>query len=248
MQMANDPVEFRVFHVPSPQAPDAPTYLLLHGVGLSHRSFSRLAGWLVETGHVIALDLPGFGATRHPRHELAIEGYATGVSKLMDAEGLGPVVVVGHSMGAQVAAELAVQRPDLVEAIVVIGPVPDKPSRLQLGLRLVRNSALEPPLTSLMVIGEYLRCGIRWFVKEVDAMVGYELAPAVRAAKAPVLIIRGRDDPIAGPGWCGYLARVASVGTLVTIEDARHVVPHSQPEAVADAIADFALRIRIPRA
>ena len=72
-----------------------------------------------EGRRVVAIDLPGFGASDMPRDEISIEGYGRTVAALCDLLDLGQVVVVGHSMGGFVAAEVAIQYPERVERLVL---------------------------------------------------------------------------------------------------------------------------------
>src|ERR1700712_2046543 len=137
--------EYRVFRMPRRPGIHRLTFLLLHGIGLSHRSFTKAPAVLALHGDVIALDLPGFGGTRRPKRPLSVADYARGIAAVVDRLGIGPVIAVGHSMGMQFALELAVVRPDLVTGVVMIGPVVDLRYKTvcQQGLRLIRDASRE---------------------------------------------------------------------------------------------------------
>jgi len=220
----------------------SPTFLLLHGIGLSHRSLAGLAEHLSPAGRVISYDLPGFGSTPRPRHRLTVEDHAALILRELDERDAGPVVVVGHSMGAQFAIEVARQAPGAVTHVVLIGPVVDekRPTLTAQALALVRDSVAEPPATQLMVALDYLRCGPRWFFTEATAMRDYPTNRAITGIPHPVLVIRGENDPIADAAWCESLASRVSDGRLATIPGHRHNVPHSNPAATAEVIAAFA--------
>ena len=223
-----------------------PTYLLLHGIGLSHRAFIGLEAHLSHHGRVINFDLPGFGSTPRPSHRMSVEDYAATIRRELHDRDAGPVVVVGHSMGAQFAVELARQHPDAVTHVVLVGPVVDakKRSLVAQSLALLRDSALEPPRTQFMVITDYLRCGPRWFLREVRSMLEYPTHIAITDLTQPVLVLRGENDPIADASWCESLRGRAADGAVVTIADNRHNVVHSDPSASAAAIIEFAAVIR----
>ncbi len=145
----------RTFHVPSAQTRrDVPTFVLLHGIGLSHRFFTRLARILSRTGHVVSFDLPGFGPTPTPVQRLSVEDYATLIAQELTTRHHGPFVVVGHSMGAQFALELALQHPHLVSQVVLVGPVVDPARRTLTGqfIALARDAPLEPLHTQIAVL------------------------------------------------------------------------------------------------
>ncbi|WP_411698342.1 alpha/beta fold hydrolase [Conyzicola sp.] len=235
----------RAFSVPSSAGRPGPTFLLLHGIGLSHREFTGLARHLSRRGRVVSFDLPGFGelarARDRPRHRASVEQYAAIVRRALGRLDLGPVVVVGHSMGAQFAVELARQSPESVSHVVLVGPVVDshKPTLTAQSLVLLRDSLLEPPATQLMVAIDYVRCGIPWFLIEAVAMRDYATDRGITGVRHPVLIVRGGNDPIADARWCRELSLLAPDGRVATIPGHRHNVVHSNPAATAAAILAF---------
>ncbi|TCC08349.1 alpha/beta hydrolase [Kribbella soli] len=93
--------------------------LLVHGWGGDSRAWSGLR---FEGHRVITVDLRGHGRSPVLRHGYRPADYAADLAMLVDRMNLGPVVAVGHSMGGQIVAELALQRPDLVAAVVAIDP------------------------------------------------------------------------------------------------------------------------------
>ena len=102
-----------------------PVVVFLHGWGLGHHAYRRGLRRLAVAGfRVIAPALPGFGATP----DLAIggrtfAGYAAWVARFVESIDLGPFVVVGHSFGGGVAAQLCADRPDLVRGLVMMNAV-----------------------------------------------------------------------------------------------------------------------------
>ncbi|GAA1002217.1 alpha/beta fold hydrolase [Subtercola frigoramans] len=218
------------------------TFLLLHGIGLSHRAFTRAAKLLVEHGDVIAIDLPGFGGTPRPDRPLSVRDYAHGVAAVLDRTQMGPMIAVGHSMGAQFALELAITRPDLVSGVVMIGPVVDPRRRTlwQQGLRLLRDAALEPLSTNLMVLFDYARCGPVWFLAETRAMLAYPTHERIQRLTRPLLVLRGRNDPIADQHWATWLATQVSDGHTRRTSRYRHNVVHSSPTETVQPIVRFA--------
>jgi pimeloyl-ACP methyl ester carboxylesterase len=94
--------------------------VLVHGLGGCWQNWLEQMPRLAEEGRrVIALDLPGFGASEMPREDISIEGYGRVVESLCDTLDLGQVVVIGHSMGGFTAAEFAIQYPERVERLVL---------------------------------------------------------------------------------------------------------------------------------
>ncbi|MGH9303950.1 MAG: alpha/beta fold hydrolase [Acidimicrobiales bacterium] len=95
---------------------------MLHGQPGSGSDWARVAEELFMDHRVIAPDRPGWGG--HPRPATGIAENARGLDLLLDSCGASaPVTVVGHSLGGGVGLELALQRPELVGALVLVASV-----------------------------------------------------------------------------------------------------------------------------
>ncbi|MFE0337156.1 alpha/beta fold hydrolase [Streptomyces sp. NPDC058955] len=112
---------------PAPPEPAAPLaepsgapVLLLHGL-MGHAGHWAPAAGLLTGGHrTIALDQRGHGASeKPPGGPFTREAYVADAATVVERLGLGPVTLVGHSMGALTAWQLAAERPDLVRALVI---------------------------------------------------------------------------------------------------------------------------------
>lgn len=96
--------------------------VLLHGIGRSAQVWRYVVKYLQASGHrAIAFDLLGFGASpkpNWPRYNSDV--HAKAVIASIEALRLGqPVILVGHSLGALIAARVARLRPDLVRHLVL---------------------------------------------------------------------------------------------------------------------------------
>ena len=223
---------------------EAPTYLLVHGIGTSHRYYRRIQKRLARTGHTHSLDLPGFGGTRRPGRPLAVEKYGALLGRLLDRLEVPRAVLVGHSMGAQFVTELARQRPDVVSHVVLIGPVTDprRATAVQQAMGLTRDVVKEPLSGNLIVFRDYLECGPRWFSAELVPMLAYRTDLALREVRSPTLVIRGASDPVSGSAWCATLAAAAPDGRFLEVAGHRHLVHHSAAVQVAARIEEHARR------
>lgn len=111
---------------PEESGPQVPTVLAVHGVSASHRSFGLLAQELPGV-RVIAPDLRGRGRSNGLPGPYGMPVHADDLAAVLHELGAGPVVVVGHSMGAFVTLVLADRHPDLVaSAVLVDGGIPLK--------------------------------------------------------------------------------------------------------------------------
>ena len=105
-------------------ADDAPTVLALHGITASHRAFALL-GEIATDLRIIAPDLRGRGRSNSLPGPWGMPTHAHDAAAVLDAFGVGRCAVIGHSMGAFVAATLAMRHPSHVgELVLVDGGLP----------------------------------------------------------------------------------------------------------------------------
>lgn len=219
----------------------ATTFVLVHGIGMSHRYLERLHRALTAHGRVISVDLPGFGGLPKPGHDVDVGEMADALGTVLDEIATGPVVLVGQSMGTQWVVELAARRPDLALAVMLIGPVADERRRtvLQQAWLLALDTVREPPGANALVLGDYLRCGPFWYLTQLRHLLEYRIEDRIGQLTVPVLIMRGSRDPIASLSWCRHLRAAARTAELVEIPGRAHNAQHTAPGAVASAIEHF---------
>lgn len=109
----------------------APTILAIHGVTSSHLAWELLADELPDV-RIVAPDLRGRGRSNELVGSAGMARHADDLAAVSAALGLGPVVVVAHSMGAFVAMAFAARHPELVSRLVLVdGGLPlDAPAGL----------------------------------------------------------------------------------------------------------------------
>jgi pimeloyl-ACP methyl ester carboxylesterase len=99
--------------------------VLLHGVTDSWRSFEHLLPYFPSTIRAIAVTLRGHGDSSRPETGYRYAEMAADVRALLDTLGISAAVIVGHSMGASVAQQLAADHPTRVAGLVLIGSFSD---------------------------------------------------------------------------------------------------------------------------
>lgn len=194
--------------------------VLIHGVGMGRGIFANLVSHLGDAW-TIALDLPGYGDAPEPARVLTIERTADLVAAFLRDRGTGPAVLVGHSMGTQIAVEVAARHPELVARTVLIAPTinrRERSARMQL-LRLAQDLAVESPRVIVRGAQEYLRAGPHLRGK-LHAMFVHRPEDAYPRVGAPTLVLRGEKDYVCPRDWCGYVK--ASIPGAVSAEIAGH--------------------------
>jgi magnesium chelatase accessory protein len=98
-----------------------PVVLLVHGTGASTHSYAQLAQILAKAFTVVIPDLPGHGFTDLPPPErLSLPGMAEDLGQLLQAMDLRPALAVGHSAGAAILVQMALDghsKPDTLVSI-----------------------------------------------------------------------------------------------------------------------------------
>jgi pimeloyl-ACP methyl ester carboxylesterase len=98
--------------------------LLLHGWQGAGAVWTPIVERLAARYRTIAVDLRGFGESNAAPGPYRVETFSDDLSALVASLDLDPMVVVGHSMGAAIAQRFAIDRPDAVEGLVLVAPVP----------------------------------------------------------------------------------------------------------------------------
>ncbi|WP_218603228.1 alpha/beta fold hydrolase [Pseudonocardia abyssalis] len=134
-----------------------PDIVLVHGLGGSHLNWDLLAPRLTAHGHVLALDLPGFGLSAPSGRAATVDRNVGVLEAFVRTRTRPPVVLVGNSMGGLVAVLLAARSPGLVRGLVLLDPALPAPSRV---LRSPA-AAVELLLHAVPGVGERVRAARR---------------------------------------------------------------------------------------
>lgn len=108
-----------------------PAIVFVHGFGCARDDWRGQVEDLRSSHEVIAVDLGGHGSTPGTPAHGRIETHARDVVQLLDELGVGPAVLVGHSMGCRIVVEAASMAPDRVAGLVLVdgsrlGPIGSK--------------------------------------------------------------------------------------------------------------------------
>lgn len=213
--------------------------VLLHGIGMGRSVYVELVSKL--TGRIIGLDLPGFGEAPEPERTLTMERHADLVAAFLRDRGIDDAVIIGHSMGCQIAAELAARHPALIAGLVLAGPTVNSAARsirAQAGY-LLFDLLGERPVVLWRGAREYLRGGPH-LLRKMRATIVHDAERAYGRVGCPTLVLRGQRDPLAPMTWCREIVDAIPGARFEEIPDHGHGTLISDSGAAAELIAGFA--------
>lgn len=222
---------------PSPATP----IVLIHGLGVSGRYMVPLLRRLGERFAVHAPDLPGFGRSPGPADVLDVPALARFLSQWMKVAGLRRAVLVGNSMGCQVAVDLAARLPDQVAGLVLLSPTmdPSAATRLHQIARWLWTGLREPPLLLAVVVLDYLRCGFMRLWRTFAMAMMHKLEPLLSSVHVPTLVVRGVRDRIVSQAWAECVARRLPLGRLIVLPGGAHALNYDDVDGLVPCMIPF---------
>ena len=105
---------------------NGPTIVLLHGVGMNKSVWAPEVNLLCESFDVLIYDMWGHGESDLPNRELSLKDYTQQLVNLLKELEIGSAVVAGHSMGALIALDFAINNPDTCLGVCAMNAVFDR--------------------------------------------------------------------------------------------------------------------------
>ena len=241
--------------------------LLIAGFACDHTNWSMIIPLLASQYRLIVFDNRGVGQTSAPNTPYSIRQMAEDAAGLLDAIGLSGVHVAGHSMGGQIAQELALAHPERVRTLMLLSSC----ARIDERGKAVIESWGELPRLVDAVTG--LRLSFPWIytshfyatpgaiervIEEVfsnpfpptpagiylqsRAITSFDTTTRLDQIKCPTLVVVGNEDILSGLPFSEQLARGIRGSQLSVLEKCAHGLPTESPEATAAAMLDFLSR------
>jgi pimeloyl-ACP methyl ester carboxylesterase len=237
------------------------TIVFVHGAGLDHSWWGLQSRYFGYHGfNVLALDLPGHGRSEGPPIG-SIGGMADWVRKVLTEQNIRTASIVGHSMGALVAIELAARHPECVEKIVLIGIA--YPMKVSDGFldAARRNDQAAYDMDTIWAHAPQVPFGGNpnpgmWMYGDTLARLS-RLAPGVLHSglkacndyaaglesaakiKCPALFVLGARDVMTPPRSAQDLINKIEKSTTIRIATSGHSLMAEAPDATLDALIAF---------
>ena len=231
--------------------------VFLHGAGGLTADDPFMAA-LATRYHVHAPLLPGYGASEECEALRDMLDVTLHTWDVIDALGLQDPILVGHSLGGMIAAEMAAVAPHAVSRLALIAPaglwidahpIPDIFAMLPYQLPQVLYHDVEAGKAKMaagtrMDDPEWLKAFLVSNARQLG-MAGKLLFPIperglaqrLYRVKARTVLVWGTSDRLIAPVYGDAFKAAIRGADLVTIPQAAHMVTHEQPQAVLDALA-----------
>jgi pimeloyl-ACP methyl ester carboxylesterase len=253
-------------HLAYLDAGSGPPVVLLHGGGLDHRMWDDQVAALAAEFRVLAVDARGHGWSATPTGPFR---HVDDLAVLLRRLELGPAALVGLSMGASTALDTAVEHPDLVRAVVVVGAGPGVPTFTDpfvLGIFAELQHAAEAQdpdrwLEAYLRFGagphrtpadvdpqvdarsrEMLQHTLREHIGTTAPVLPTPVADTAQrlpTMAAPVLAITGDLDSADHIRMAGDVARTVPDGRLATVAGTAHYPNMERPAEFTAILLDF---------
>jgi pimeloyl-ACP methyl ester carboxylesterase len=243
---------------------DGPDVVLVPGTFSDRRTWLRLVGGLSREFRCLLFDPRGTGGTPDPGTPFTPDDLVDDLLAVMDAAGLRRAHVVGHSLGAAVAALAAARHPARVDRAVLVGPAfgpdPYVDAVLDHWEALARSDVPDGALHLGLVLPAFGRDAFERLVPAVlhdmarrppsrETVLRYvacdraqDLRPAVARLDAPLLVVAGAEDVLTGPSHARALAGAVPGTRVELIPDCGHTPQVERPAELARVIVPFLKR------
>ncbi|WP_245642104.1 alpha/beta fold hydrolase [Nonomuraea candida] len=244
------------------------TVLALHGHFGRARAFAPLAAALAPRHRLIALEQRGHGHSDRGDGDFSPDAYVADAAAFLRGLNLGPVVVLGHSMGGVVAFRLAARHPDLVRALIVEeGGALNRPPDIEHPVLDVRGwprraatlAGLRRAIEAQGIpdAGYFLESAVEhpdgW-----GLLFGYDDMVASQRAlvgdwwddwlgsRCPALLVHGLDSSVLPTAMARRMAAGRPGTVLRELPGCGHWAHDDDPDAFAGAVRDFLREVEGP--
>ncbi len=232
--------------------------IFIHGSGGDHSLWSLQYAKLHKHYNIVAVDLPGHGRSKGSG-ENDVGNYCLWVRKLLDVLRLNNPILVGHSLGAAITLQFALNYPQKIKGIITVGgglKMPVNPSLLEF-LRANPAEAIDlmckfslakenRPQFIALLKKSLSQANIDVLYSDLSACDKLDLAEEIGKIAVPALVICGTEDKMTPPDFSRQITENISGAKLCLIEGAGHMVMMERPKEFNEALNKFALSISKP--
>lgn len=188
------------------------------------------------------MDLPGFGNEKLISSDWGIKEYAQWVAKKIKKNNLNSIVLVGHSFGGKIAAQVAIDHPELVKKLILVAApllyMPPLKIRLKIVLHKV-GKRLFPKKRSITKNMEYKEAIEKGLGEVFKKSVNYDMTKQLPEIKCPTLIIWGSKDKTAPIAIGQKMHSLIKHSRFEEIQNSGHNIQFENPNLLWGLINKF---------
>jgi pimeloyl-ACP methyl ester carboxylesterase len=239
---------------------EGPTLILIHGLGADSTIWAATLATLSEKTHVFALDQIGFGRSDKPPLDYRVQTFAEFLYAFMQAAKIPRATLVGNSLGGWVAAEFAIQHPEMMEKLILVDSAGIKPKSwkgpqsLGVNLNPASLSDTRKLFESLFydksiitdqlverVFENRMRNGDSYTISRVLEGLEHDqwIDKRLEKVKTPTLIIWGNEDALISVDRAESFQKGIPNARLAIIPKCGHVPQIEKPAEFNKLVLDF---------
>ncbi|MDX2380633.1 MAG: alpha/beta fold hydrolase [Acidimicrobiia bacterium] len=231
--------------------PSAETvFVCLHGLVDDLGIWDRITPALAERGAVVRYDQRGHGEAGSPPGPYSRDDLATDAVAVLDALDIDRATLVGHSMGGIMSMTAAVNHPERVGALVLIGTTSAANAKAAAWYSKIAQAGVDEGADGLArtiygtgkqrrIRGDAI--GIAEVTRTLEALHTDPLTPRLAEVECPALLVVGEHDPM-GVRATEIVANAISDSTVEFVDGVGHWVHVQQPAAVLTAYDEWSGR------
>jgi pimeloyl-ACP methyl ester carboxylesterase len=204
-------------------------WMFLHGWGGKKEVFQRVTQNL--SASTVTVDLPGFGESDDLDQPWSVADYSRTIQALIKQMDLDSVVLVGHSFGGQIAADIAADRPGWLKGLVLVGAAvvrQEEPKLLSAIGSFVSPLFQLPGLKSLRpklydLIGADMPPEDENLKETMETVLREDRTEALKKIEVPTKIIWGEDDLAVGVDQAKSINESILQSELVILSGGHHI-------------------------
>jgi len=235
--------------------------ILLHGWLGSWGLWQETMEYLGRYYRTYALDFWGFGESGKKRDTYAVQDFVSLVDQFMERLGIAQAPLVGHSMGGTVSLSVAIQYPQRVRKVVVVGspivgsslsfllklfgrrPVAHVVYRnlwgLKLGFRLLAPYYSKDPRWYGMMKRDLSGTTLESFLTSIATLRQTDLRPLISQVKVPAMGMYGNKDIVVNPDQWQPMQAGIPHARIERFLNAGHFIMLDEPKRFMETLRDF---------
>lgn len=226
------------------------TVLFLHGWRAQKEIWMGVISQLITTNYkLVALDLPGFGASQTPLSPLKVGHYGEIVAEFIKKLDLKNIIIVGHSFGGRVGIKLASTKPELISKLVLVDSAgfamePNKKVLINTAAKIAKPF-FKPRFMQGLRKKIYRGLGAEDYLATPELqqtfvnIVSEDLSADMAKIKCPTLIVTGADDNDTPTEFGDLMKSIIPNSQFIILPQAGHFSFLDQPEKFVNELNKF---------